>query len=85
MKNQQASKAIINTNWSTSLFYNYVNVLPTKFSQIRGAFFYYVINEAFGNKCFIILPESAPVRYFSGEFLKTKDEAKKSACFNAII
>lgn len=50
-----------------------------------GALYYFVEYPSIGFACYIVLPKAADIRYFSGDIRNSKDDAKRSAAYKAVI
>ena len=80
------SGALLNSNWSVEILHGYVGRLRPEFvSMIRGPFYFYINITEVGYICYIVLPLSAPMRYFNGKSRSTKEKAKQSAAFEAVL
>ncbi|KAL4495065.1 hypothetical protein ABPG72_015765 [Tetrahymena utriculariae] len=80
------SGAILNTNWSVNLFHTYANqLLYSHDSNIQGPFYYYVEITNVGFICQIIIPCQSGLKTFCSNIQAQKEDAKKDACFQAVI
>ncbi|KAL4450789.1 hypothetical protein ABPG74_011631 [Tetrahymena malaccensis] len=78
--------AILNTNWSVNLFHTYANSLLYSYdSNIKGPFYYYVEITNVGFICQIIIPSQSGLKTFCSNIQAKKEDAKKDACFQAVI
>lgn len=77
---------MLNTNWAVEILSNYANVFRASDNKnyIKGVFYAYTEIPAVGFKCIIILPKNTVERYFIGDLLPSKEEAKRSAAFKAV-
>ncbi|EDK31487.2 dicer-related RNase III protein Dcr2p, putative (macronuclear) [Tetrahymena thermophila SB210] len=78
--------AILNTNWSVNLFHTYANQLLYSYdSNIKGPFYYYIEITNVGFICQIIVPSQSGLKTFCSNPQAQKEDAKKDACFQAVI
>lgn len=85
------SLAIVNSNWAIEILANYANSVQGDREgfrneyYIKGPLFYFVKYPSIGYACYIVLPKSAEKRYHSGDIKNTKDDAKRSAAYKAVV
>lgn len=82
---------MVNVNWAVEILSNYANIFKNfeyrgkDENYIRGIFYQYSEFPSLGWKCVLILPKNFTDRYFIGDLMKTKDDAKRSAAFKAVL
>ncbi|CAD8179435.1 unnamed protein product [Paramecium pentaurelia] len=85
------SLALVNVNWAVEILSNYANIFKNfeyrgkDENYIRGIFYQFSEFPSLGWKCVLILPKNFSDRYFIGDLMKTKDDAKRSAAFKAVL
>ncbi|CAK88583.1 unnamed protein product (macronuclear) [Paramecium tetraurelia] len=85
------SLALVNVNWAVEILSNYANIFKNfeyrgkDENYIRGIFYQYTEFPSLGWKCVLILPKNFSDRYFIGDLMKTKEDAKRSAAFKAVL